>query len=326
MVYLVVDFTQGSEAWKEFRKGKITGTSAWKLLAGQSPEDIIKESLEEDSFAGNKYTQRGHVLEDEARKLYEEINHIKVNEVGAIINSKYSNAMVSPDGIIGEKSGIEIKSFLPEHMNDVWAHLDSHIIAQIQWALFISEREYWDLILFNPELPPEDAYKVKRFYPDEEIFQKFRDALNSKTDLSVIQETGLTLIKLEQELQSQEEALKVQLEIRDKLNSQISELKQRLKDITTGKVSKTLNLGGDELSLSIYDTVKVSPSNVSEIEDEYLLKEELPDAFIENGRVYQKVPNTKLVQNMLKVGKSLPQGFNKSTTRTIRLKLNGKSI
>lgn len=327
MIILLDNLTQGSEEWKELRRGKITGTSAWKLLAGQSPQDIIKESEQESTFEGNKFTERGHILESEARKLYSEINQVEVREVGAILNDKYPNCLVSPDGVVGKDGGIEIKSFLPEHMNDVWEHLDNHIVAQVYWNLFLSERKFWDLVLYNPDLPPEDAYKVKRFSPDEEIFSKFRQALNSTYDDSCVQETSLTLIKLEQELQDQEKALKTQLEIRESLNNQIAEIKQKLKDLTTGKVSKTIRLGEDKLSLSIYDTIRVKVEDPSKIPDDYTTTIQLDNAFqAPNGKIYQRVPNTKLAQNMVKSGKTLPEGFSKNTSRVIRIKFNGKDI
>lgn len=326
MVTILKDLVQGSEEWFELRKGKITGTSAWKLLAGQSPEDIIKESEQESDFQGNKYTERGHVLENEARQIYSEINNVCIDEAGAILNDDYPNCLSSPDGLVGNISGIEIKSFLPEHMNDVWAHLDNHIVAQIQWNLFLSERMFWDLILFNPDLPPEQAYKCKRFYPDEEIFQKFRDALSNPIDDACIEETGLTLIKLEQELQAQDEQLKAQLEIRESLNNQILKLKEYLKQTTSGKVSKKIELGNDTLSLSIYNTHRVQVSDPSQIEDEYTLKEELPEAFVENGKIYRRTPNTKLVANLIKCGKPLPQGFEDKISRSISIKFNGEII
>lgn len=325
-VQLINDFPQGSEAWHEFRKGKITGTSAWKLLAGQSPEDIIKESEQESTFGGNEYTKRGHVLEDEARKVYAEINGVEVSEVGVIVNDKYPNCSSSPDGLVGEDGGLEIKSFLPEHMDDVWKHLDNHIVAQIQFNLFISERQFWDLVLFNPDLPPKEAYKTKRFYPDQEIFSKFRQALNSLDDACVT-ETGLTLIKLEQELQARDEALKAQLQIREALNQQIAQIKQQLKDSTTGKVSKTIQMGEDKLSVSIYDVIKIDVEDESKVAEEYTLEVPLTNVVQhEDGTFYQRVPNPKLVQNLVKVGKALPEGFIQKNTRTIRLKFNGKAI
>jgi len=154
MVTILYDLIQGSEEWHQLRKGKVTGTSAWKLLAGESLKDVIEDSKKEDDFNGNKYTARGHLLEDEARQLYSDLNHVTVIEAGAILNDSYPNALSSPDGLIKEVSaGLEIKSFLPEHMNEVWEHLDNHIIAQIYWNLFLSEREFWDLVLYNPDLP-----------------------------------------------------------------------------------------------------------------------------------------------------------------------------
>lgn len=325
MVTILWDLIQGSDEWLELRKGKITGTSAWKLLAGQNPKDIIRESSQESNFSGNKYTERGHILEKECRDLYADLTQVEVKEAGAILNDKYPNCMTSPDGLISEDGGLEIKSFLAEHMNDVWENLDSHIIAQVQWNLFISERAYWDLCLYNPELPPEEAFKVRRFTPDKEIFNKFKEALFLVED-ACVEETALTLIKLEQELQTQDEQLKAQLEIRNALNQQIANIKNYLKTTTQGRVSKKVIMGDDILSLNINDRVSIEVDDESKIAEEYTNKVEVEGAFISNGKVFKRVPNTKLVQNLVKTGKSLPDGFKKKTSRSISIKFNGEPI
>lgn len=327
-VEILWDLEQGSDEWHEFRKDKISGTNAYDLINGMSIQDIIKSKSGGGNFSGSFATERGHLLENEARQLYRDLNNANVREAGAIINDKYPVAMYSPDGVIMDEKGlIEIKSFLHDHHEDLHENLDAHVYDQMQFGLFISEREYIDLVQYNPdEKDISKTFYIQRFYPDPEIFKKFEDALLNPYDDACIEETALTLIKLEQQLQEQTDQLKSQLEIRDALNNQITELKQRLKESTKGKISKKILLGKNTLSLNIHDTVKISVEDPSKVEDEYMSKQEVSGGFVSNGKIYQKIPNPKLVQNLVKAGKSLPKGFAQKTSRTISIKFNGKTI
>ena len=76
----------------------------------------------------------------------------KVEEMGFITNSKYPNAGYSPDGLIGENGLWECKAFKEERHLKVFENLDAGILAQIQFGLLITERDWCDLTLFNPDI------------------------------------------------------------------------------------------------------------------------------------------------------------------------------
>lgn len=323
----LIDIPQGEPEWLEFRKGKITATQSWRLLEGESPQSIIQDSYTEDAFTGNEFTERGKILEDEARKIFQELNpELSVAQIGAIINDRFPNCSCSPDFLIDEDGGGEIKSFNPDRMEDVWKNLDPHIISQIQFNLMLSERRYWVLILFNPDLGPEQAYKTRTFYPDPEIFQKFQDALNNTSNQDLTQDVS-QIINLEQQIQAFETRLGDELTQYQNQKQQLEILKQNLKDSTTGKISKTIELNGDKLSLSIYDTHRVVCTDPQNIPKDYLMEEEITEpCFARDDKIYRYVPNTKLAQNLLRAGKSLPEGFTDKPSRNIRIKFNGKTI
>ena len=323
MIIEHTEFTQNSPEWIEFRKDKITGTKIAQLLQGKSIEEVLNQ---DDSFSGNYWTERGHNLEPEGRKLFSDLNHLEVYEVGAVTNDLYPNCSSSPDGLIGRDAGLEIKSFGEKHHLQLFDAIDEEIILQIQFNLFISERKKWYFFAFNPEV--EDLNKVylqKEFYPDPEIFAKFKQALNQQIKQEITSDEK-QLISLQQSLQAFEAELGERLTTYQRQKQELESLKQKIKQETSGRVSKTVEWEGNKLTLSIYDTHSVSVDDPSLIEDQYKTEIELPDAYERDGKIYTQEINTQLVKNYLKAGKSLPPGFKDKTTRNIRLKFNGKAI
>lgn len=330
---LTVDYytevQQGTPLWHHLRKNRVTGTSSYKLLEGMSIEDIIKETENVSTFSGNQYTERGKILESENRKLYEEINQTTVYEVGGIINSKYPRFYYSPDGCVGLDGLIECKSFLENHHEDAMENLDFHVISQIQFGLFVSERKWCDLCLYNPEITDiKKAFWVKRFFPDEEIFAKFRQALTQTVDDSKVQEKALQIINLETELQQVPEEIKAQILDYQAKRAKIQELKNWLKTNSQGKIKKVYeDDSGNKLDISIYDTNRVSVSDESQVPEEYTTTVQVENVFQgNNGNFYQRIPNPKLAGSMYKAGKSLPPGFKVSTSRSISIKFNGEVL
>lgn len=165
---------QGTDEWLELRKGKITGTDAIHILNGKSLEEILDMKNKGGSFKGNYWTRRGHILEDESREIYSKVKN-KVDTYGFITNSKYPQAGYSPDGIIGEDGLWENKAFGAKKHLDTYKSLTPAIIAQTQYGLFVTERKWCDLTLYNPDIEVEKAFLVKRLTPIPEIQQKFKD-------------------------------------------------------------------------------------------------------------------------------------------------------
>lgn len=179
-IYSSDEIPQGSEKWKELRSKFITGTDAYDLIHGK-PISLILQEKANTTFTGNFYTKRGHLLEDEARKIYSEI-YEPCDEAGFITNSKYPLGAMSPDGLVSDYGLIEIKAFQEKRHLDVYEYLDPHIIDQIQFGLFISERKWCDFICYNPEIEDvEKAFLVKRQFPIPSIQQKFTHFLKENT-------------------------------------------------------------------------------------------------------------------------------------------------
>lgn len=167
---------QGSEEWKRLRSQYLTGTDAIKLLRGHTPKEILKKKQKEiNSFSGNYWTHRGHILEDESKEIYSSV-YTPIYNAGFIINDKYPNIGYSPDGLVERDGLIECKSFGEKHHLEVVKSLSQEIISQVQWGFFVTEREWCDLLLYNPDIEDLDlSYVVKRLYPIPEIQEKFKE-------------------------------------------------------------------------------------------------------------------------------------------------------
>lgn len=167
------EIDQSTDEWHKLRNGKITAIDAYNLLHGKTIAEILAKK-QNNSFAGNYYTKRGHILEEEAKAIYNE-TYEPIENIGFITNDKYELAGFSPDGVtISRKGLVEVKSFNEKRHYDVYKNLDAHILAQVQFQLFISEFEWDDLVLYNPDLSDlDDAFLVRRIYPDPEVHEKF---------------------------------------------------------------------------------------------------------------------------------------------------------
>lgn len=175
------DLIQGSPEWLALRNNYITGTDAYTLLRGKSIEYILDAKRNAKAFNGTKATRRGHTLEPVAVSILEEIKDIKVHHTGFITNDKYPIAGYSPDGLIGEDGLVECKAFNKERHYENQKRPDIMIISQIQWGMFVSQRKWAYLILFNPDLSPEDAIFIKLIERNEAAMSRFKELIEKES-------------------------------------------------------------------------------------------------------------------------------------------------
>ena len=174
----IINCEQGSADWFNSRKGKLTASHATAIgNNGKGLETYVIElmaeyysSAEKESYT-NEDMERGHELEAQARSIYELENDCKVEEVGFIEHNQFVGC--SPDGLVGEDGGIEIKCLNDKnyfmHLIDERAEIDSGHMWQIQMNLLITGRAWWDYIIYNPNY--KNSIIVKRIYPDQDKFK-----------------------------------------------------------------------------------------------------------------------------------------------------------
>ncbi len=124
---------------------------AGELLTGQPIEQVMTRDME-----------RGHLLEPEARDLYTLQAEASLERVGFV---KRDRVGCSPDSLIGEDGGLEIKTKAPHLLIETTLRdeFPEEHKAQVQGALWITGRKWWDLAVYWPGLP----LFVKRAFRDE---------------------------------------------------------------------------------------------------------------------------------------------------------------
>jgi len=144
-----------------------------RTLAGE----IIRGTPEEEGFS-SPAMERGKVMEAEARDLYAFARGVDPVEVGFVRNG---NAGASPDSLIGDDGGLEIKTALAHIQIDRLqkGELPTEHKAQVHGNIWITERAWWDFVSYSPGLPP----LILRIERDEAYIAKIAaavDAFNSE--------------------------------------------------------------------------------------------------------------------------------------------------
>lgn len=167
---IIYRMDQRSDEWFEIRRGRMTGSNAQAIAAnGKGLETYILSVLAgKYSKNAEKYSngdmERGVELEESARLVYQIETGSTVEEVGFIEMDEYAG--VSPDGLVGEDGGIEIKC--PSDNVYIKLLLDQKIdpkyFYQMQMFLLISGRKWIDYVAYNPNF--DKALTVIRVFPE----------------------------------------------------------------------------------------------------------------------------------------------------------------
>ena len=186
---------QGSPEWMSLRIGKIGGSRVADVLTeGRGGAESLtkrkyKNELIRERLTGRKLDtyktpamQRGIDLEPMARAWYEVKYNTFVDQVAIVLHPTIDGGQCSPDGIVeATNSLIEIKIPNPEN------HLDNYLTGgkqleqyydQVQWQLAcMPEKEFCDLVSYDPEMPDHLQGFVKRIYRDDEYINNMQNAV-----------------------------------------------------------------------------------------------------------------------------------------------------
>lgn len=131
----------GAKGGKSLTRTAYLNKLVGEILTGEPMENYVSADME-----------RGKLMEDEARDLYTFETGSEPQRVGFVRNGEKG---ASPDSLIGESGGLEIKS-AAAHIQ-VARLLDGGLPpehkAQVQGSLWVCEREWWDFCSYCPKLP-----------------------------------------------------------------------------------------------------------------------------------------------------------------------------
>jgi len=167
-VEIIRNIEQGTQEWLDLRLGLITcseiktiradGKGAQTYVNGLAYERMTGEPSA--VFEGNKWTERGHELEDVARDLYELKTGLTVEQVSFIKNKGFG---YSPDGLVSEVVGgnlhyrgaIEIKAKQPKDQIAILrsGEIPKDHIDQMHGGILCGDLYFMDFVSYCPNLP-----------------------------------------------------------------------------------------------------------------------------------------------------------------------------
>lgn len=172
----IIQCKQGTEAWHAARLGLPTASNFGKIVtpAGKpsaSAEGYLHRLVAERLLghpvedAAGEWIERGRITEAEAVAFYEMQQGVDT-QAGGFVTTDDGTAGCSPDRLVGADGGLELKC--PSAAVHVGYLLDVEprkYWPQIQGALWVTGRVWWDFLSYCPELPPA----LVRYKRDEEF-------------------------------------------------------------------------------------------------------------------------------------------------------------
>jgi hypothetical protein len=186
MMEIFENVAQGSPEWFACRAGIPTASKFAVVMAkgeGKTRAEYMRKLAGEiltgepsEQFS-NIHTERGRMMEDEARETYAFINAVELKRVGFI---RCGNQGASPDSLLGSNGGLEVKTALPHIQIDRLQRdrLPPEHKAQVQGNLWIAQREYWDFVSYWPKLPMLQI----RVYRDDAFIKTISDEVDRFND------------------------------------------------------------------------------------------------------------------------------------------------
>lgn len=182
---IILDVEQGSDEWLAARLGLPTASVMHCLLVngrmlppfGDGALTFLDKLAYErftgqpdGDFVGNAATDRGHVVEPIAVQAYIDTGYADASDVieAGLMLAKGVGA--SPDRLIGDDGGLEIKSKNGKGMVRLLRNgkIDKAHITQMQINMWVSGRSWWDYFVYCDGLPPF----YQRFAPDLKLHEK----------------------------------------------------------------------------------------------------------------------------------------------------------
>lgn len=165
-----INVEQGSDEWLALRRNYITGTKFHGILTGgeKTWSGILDEMENGSSFKGNTATQWGNRFEDEAIALFSLLQNQEVRKCGFMVSDDCDKIGASPDGLIEDFSGIEVKcpySAANHTETRLAQQIPRKYFAQVQGMMMISGYDFWWFASYDPREVPDNrlvSFKVAR--------------------------------------------------------------------------------------------------------------------------------------------------------------------
>ena len=186
----VINHEQGTQEWLNSRLGCPSGSGFDKLIqASGKPstqaEGYINQLIAElmtgqtTEVKVTEWMQRGTELEPMARNFYELASGNDVEEVG-FCKHDILECGVSPDGLVGDDGGLEIKCPNPAtHIAYLRAGvLPTKYKQQVMGCMWITDRQWWDFVSYHETMPA----LIVRVERDDDYITLLADEVSKAVD------------------------------------------------------------------------------------------------------------------------------------------------
>ncbi len=193
MTLQIIDCDQNSDEWYAARAGIATASEFSTVLAkGKGGGESITRKKYLYRLAGERITgtheegiqrqdfDRGHEMEAEVADWYAFTRNVEPKQVGFFKTDDCGGMGCSPDRIIGDDGLLEIKTNKPSVLTGLLLkdEFPPEHIAQCQGALFVTGRDYIEIVCYWPGMPK----LVKRAVPDRAYQATLRSEITRFND------------------------------------------------------------------------------------------------------------------------------------------------
>lgn len=164
----IVECVQGDDVWTYARLGIPTASAFGsiiqpKKLQASAGQPLYRAKLLAEWLLGypvefdgsSAYAARGKEMEPRARGHYELSLDIDTQLVGFVLRDD-EKVGGSPDALVGDDGGVDFKCpAIHTHISYLITPqlLEDEYRVQVQGYMYLTDRAWWDLYSYNPELP-----------------------------------------------------------------------------------------------------------------------------------------------------------------------------
>lgn len=182
---------QGTPEWLAARAGKVTASCFKHVMAtvkvGEASTrrnyrwQLVTERLTGQPVPAyeNEAMRWGTEHEPDARMAYEATHGELVQEMGLMLHPRFEWVGCSPDGLVGDEGGIEIKCPFSSvvHVETLSGGMPTEHVAQVQGAMWVTGRQHWDFVSYDPRMPEKLQLYVERVKRDDAYIARLEAAV-----------------------------------------------------------------------------------------------------------------------------------------------------
>jgi len=181
---IILECAQRSDEWFSAICGNVGASSIDKIITTKGEPSKSRTDYMM-TLAAERITGKGEVgftsiamlngieREAEARTLFEMARGVEIRQVGLVYKDENKLCHCSPDGLIGDNSGFEVKN--PMSKTHVKYLLDGKLpidyFCQVQFSLYVTERASWWFMSHYPGIKPfmVEVYRDEKWISKMEI-------------------------------------------------------------------------------------------------------------------------------------------------------------